>query len=324
MKLVVFSICKDEEDAIGKLLDRIPKKIAGVDKIEKLVISDGSTDNTAETGRNHGAIVIEGAQQKRLAYRFQEAMETVLDMGADIAVGIDGDLQFKPEDIPKLVKPITEEGYEFVHGDRFTDTKTGKTRRPPNMPFSKYLSNVLGAWIVSKLTKQKFTDVTCGFRAYTRKAMIAININSTYTYTQESFQVLALKKINIKGMPIEVKYYKGRKSRVVESFSKFLVGSAINILRAYRDFAPLRFFGWLGAWAFLIGLGALVFVGQHWLRTNAFSPYKFVGIGGIYFVTMGLFFWALGLVADMFSRSLSNQEKIVENMKKLRFNKPKK
>jgi glycosyltransferase involved in cell wall biosynthesis len=323
MKLVIFSICKDEAETIGELIKRIPKKITGVDKIETLVISDGSIDKTAEKARKAGATkVIEGVKQKRLAYRFEQAIETVLSMGADIAVNIDGDLQFAPEDIPTLLKPVLKDGADFVAADRFTDPETGKRRKPAGMPGGKYWANRMGAWIVGNLSGEKFYDVTCGFRAYTKKAMLAININSNYTYTQESFQVLAVKKMSIVAVPIHVKYYQGRKSRVVRSFWQFLFGSALNILRAYRDYAPLKFFGTLGLLLIIPGMILGGFTGLHWLRTGHITPYIAVGAIGLYLITMALMVWALGLVADMLDRMLNNQEKILEKAKEINMRGP--
>lgn len=320
MKLVIFSICKDEEKTIGELLKRMPKKLPGISTIETLIISDGSNDKTADIARKNGAsMVIEGIHQKRLAYRFQEAADTALTMGADIAVNIDGDLQFSPEDIPKLLEPIQKHGADFVAADRFTDPKSGKRRRPKGMPSGKYWGNRLGAWIVGILSGQKFYDVTCGFRAYNKKALYAININSNYTYTQESFQVLAVKKFNIAAVPVPVKYYEGRKSRVVKSFWQFLFGSALNILRAFRDYAPLRFFGSLGILAFIPGAIMSGFTAVHWAINGAITPYAAVGLLGLYLITAALFLWSLGLVADMFDRMLNNQEKILENIKKIQY-----
>lgn len=317
-KLIVFSICKDEAGTVGQVLDQIPKRIAGVDLIEKWVISDGSSDKTAKVAKAHGARVHEGFTQKRLAFRFQQAVEIALQNGADIAVNIDGDLQFNPADIPKLLKPILAGEADFVAADRFTDIATGRKIRPSGMPAGKYWANRLGAWIVGSLSGQKFRDVTCGFRAYNRKALLALNINSKYTYTQESFQVLAIKRLDIRSIPIKVKYYEGRKSRVVTSFLRFLFGSGINIMRAYRDFAPLRFFGWLGFLSFLLGLGATGFVIIRWLNTGSFSPYKFLGFAGLYFITLAIIVWVIALIADMMSRMLNNQEKILERLKDAR------
>lgn len=319
MKLLVFSICHNEAKTVGKLLDRIPAKITGVTEIEKWVIDDGSTDNTAEAATAHGANVVQDGDQKKLAFRFREAVEIALARRADVMVNIDGDLQFRPEDIPKMVEPIVKDKADFVAADRFSDAKTGKYRRPENMSLGKYLGNRMGAKVVSKLSRHEFHDVTCGFRAYNRKALFALNTDGTHTYTQESFQVLAMKRLRILAVPVGVKYYPERKSRVVTSVLHFIAVSTVNILRSYRDFAPLRFFGWLGFIPFIVGFGFLAFLLIHWAVSGSFSPYKFTGFVGVYFLTMGIIFWALGLVADMLSRMLNNQEKILEHLKRERF-----
>lgn len=316
MKLIIFSICKDEAQTIGELLDRMPKKIDGIDEIQTLVLSDGSKDDTAAIAKEHGAIVIDGASQKRLAFRFNQAIEKVLELGADVAVNIDGDLQFSPEDIPSMVQPILHENVDFVAADRFTNPETGARERPKNMPVGKYLANRVGTWIVSNMTGEKFRDVTCGFRAYNRDAMFALNTNSQYTYTQESFQLLALKKMEIKAIPTRVKYFPDRKSRVVTSFFGFMANSAMNILRAYRDFAPLKFFGALSFVNFVLGFVSLAFLAAHWVRVGELSPYKSVGFAGLFFIGISIILGITALLADMFDRILSNQEKLIERIKR--------
>lgn len=311
MKLVVFSICLNEEKTIGELLDRVPKKIEGIDEIVTMVIDDGSSDNTVKIAQEHGAIVYSNLQQKRLAYSFQVAIDKALMLGANLAVNIDGDLQFKPEEIPNLVKPIVEGRADFVAGNRFANGK-----RPDNMSLSKYYGNQLGAYVVSKLTHQEFFDVTCGFRAYSREAMLQMNINSKYTYTQESFQLMASKNLNIVQIPISIKYFKGRKSRVVTSIFSFITLSAFNIMRAFRDFAPIKFFGILGLIPFVLGVLGIAFTSIHWLNVGNISPYKFVGISGIYLITLGMVIALFGLLSDMLGRIVNNQEKILYYNKK--------
>ena len=185
------------------------------------------------------------------------------------------------------------------------------------MPPAKYYGNKIGAWAVGKLSDEKFRDVTCGFRGYNQKALYALNINGTHTYTQESFQILAARKMRIQAVPVDVKYFKNRKSRVVTSIPKYMVISMLNILRAFRDFAPLRFFVMLGAIPFIVGMLCMVFVFVHWLQYGSFTPFKFVGLTGLYLFTLGVFFWSLGLTADMQVRILNNQEKTYEELRRL-------
>ncbi|HEX5447768.1 MAG TPA: glycosyltransferase family 2 protein, partial [Candidatus Saccharimonadales bacterium] len=256
---------------------------------------------------------------KRLAFRFREAIDIALTRGADVMVNIDGDLQFNPEDIPKLVEPIVAGQADFVAADRFSDPSSGKYRRPENMPLGKYLGNRMGAKVVSRMSKHVFHDVTCGFRAYNRRALIALNTDGVHTYTQESFQVLAMKRLRILAVPVEVRYFPERHSRVVKSISHYIAISAVSILRSYRDFAPLRFFGWLGFIPFMVGLGFIIFLLIHYALSGEFFPYKFTGFVGLYLITLGIIFWALGLVADMLSRMLNNQEKLLEHMKSQRY-----
>src|SRR3989344_4893648 len=113
MKLVVVSICKDEESTIGDVLDGVPAKVPGVSGIEKWVIDDGSTDGTVKVAKKHGAHVLSDGVNKRLAYRFREAVDLALSRNADIMVNIDGDLQFNPKDIPQIISPIIKEEADF-------------------------------------------------------------------------------------------------------------------------------------------------------------------------------------------------------------------
>lgn len=319
MKLVIVSICKNEANTVAELIGRMPTKFDGIRTVDICVVDDGSTDDTSAVARSAGAIVYNDGASKGLAYRFREAIDIALERNADVMVNIDGDLQFHPEDIPKFIAPIVNKESDFVAADRFTDSKTGDQRRPENMPAGKYYGNRFGAAVVSHLARQRFNDVTCGFRAYGRRALIALNINSTHTYTQESFQIIAAKRLRIRTIPTDVVYYKNRQSRIVKNLLGYIAVSALNILRAYRDFAPLRFFFTLGSVPFTVGMLGIVVAGWHWLHTGHISPFKAFGIAGLYLATLGIFFWSLGLVADMLVRLQGTSEKTYEDVKRLRY-----
>jgi glycosyltransferase involved in cell wall biosynthesis len=318
MKLLIVSVCKNEAATVEELIRRIPKKYPHVTELEICIVDDGSTDGTADLARRAGATVYSDGVSKGLAFRFREVIDIALEKNVDALVNIDGDLQFRPEDIPGIVDPVLNDEADFVAADRFLDEKNGKKRRPHNMPAGKYYGNQLGAWVVSRLAKRKFNDVTCGFRAYNYRAILALNLNSTHTYTQESFQILAAKRMRIITRPTHVSYFKGRKSRVVTSLLSYIAISGLNIMRAYRDFAPLRFFFSVGMVPFAVGLAALIFFFVHWIVTGSLSPFKFVGFAGLYLVTMAFFLWALGVMADMMVRIQGTQEKMYEDIKRLR------
>jgi glycosyltransferase involved in cell wall biosynthesis len=315
----LFSICRNEEATIGRLLDRLPTSIDRIDEIERLVVSDGSSDRTVEVARQRGVRVIDGQRQRRLAYRFQQAVDTALAMGADIAVNIDGDLQFDPDEIAHLVAPIVAGTADVVVGDRFLDPVSGSVRRPVNMPWDRYLGNRVGARVVSRLVKQHFNDVTCGYRAYGRTALLHVNIHSRYTYTQESLQSLCESGLVVQAMPVSVQYFSGRRSRVVESFTGYIATSAVNILRAYRDVAPLRFFVYLSLVPLLFGLAATGLVGGHWLTTGRTSPYTSLGIVGGFSLGVGILLVVTALLADMQVRQTRNQERILRQLREVRF-----
>jgi glycosyltransferase involved in cell wall biosynthesis len=288
-----------------------------------MVIDDGSSDNTGKISKDHGAMVFTNIQSKGLAYSFQFAIDKILELNADIAVNIDGDLQFLPEEIPLLVKPIQNDNADFVAANRFIDPGSGKSRKPLSMPFLKYIGNKIGAYVVGKLSYMKFADVTCGFRAYSREALLSLNINNKFTYTQEAFQILASKKLNILQVPVSVQYFKERKSRVVSSISSYIFTSGVNIVRAFKDFAPLRFFGTLSIAPTLIGLACLIFISIYWLKNGEFSPYKFVGFAGLYLVSFGILIMIFGVLSDILGRILNNQEKILYYTKKTYYSKKK-
>jgi hypothetical protein len=189
------------------------------------------------------------------------------------------------------------------------------------MPPAKYYGNLMGTFLMSRLTHMKFNDVTCGFRAYNRAALLNININSNYTYTQETFQILALKKMRIKQFPVLIKYFPDRKSRVVLSITQYIVTSAINIVRAYRDNAPLSFFGILGSISLVGAVITGIFPVYHLIRYDSITPYKYLGIIALFLLGIGIFLWLFGLLADVFTRVFNNQEKIILMLKEQKYTK---
>src|SRR6188472_4113978 len=87
MKLIVQIPCLDEEATLPATIADIPRRIAGIDEIELLVIDDGSTDRTVEVARAQGVEhIVRLTYNKGLAAGFQAGLDACLKLGADIVV----------------------------------------------------------------------------------------------------------------------------------------------------------------------------------------------------------------------------------------------
>lgn len=315
MKLAVIIPAFNEEDCLAAVVQSIPEAITAITSIDVVVVDDGSTDGTAEVARQAGAHVVRHAQNQGVGSAFQSGLRRALELGADLTVNIDADGQFSPLEIPKLIQPILRDEADFVTADRFT-TEDGHMRKPENMPAIKYWGNKRVSRLISLIAKENFSDVSCGFRAYSRTALLQLNLVGRFTYTQESFLDLATKGMRIVSVPVNVKYFPGRKSRVAGNLPQYALRISGIIFRTFRDHQPIRFFGILGAVFFVLGLLLDAFVLWHFYSVGSFSPYKTVALGGIYLNSLGIMIWIVGLMADMLDRIRSNQEKILYMLKR--------
>jgi glycosyltransferase involved in cell wall biosynthesis len=310
MKLIVVILAYNEAQNIEKVIKAIPSSIPGVDTIQTIVINDGSKDATAVIAQMAGATVISHSGNKGVGQSFQTGLIAALENNADILVNIDGDGQFLPEEIPLLIQPILENKADFVPANRFVDSN-GMVKRPEYMSRIKFWGNKVMANLIGGLTRDKFDDVSCGFRAYSREAMLQLNLSGVFTYTQETFLDLSFKKLRIFPVPVTIRYFPDRKSRVAGNLFTYTLRTLNIILRTYRDFRPLRFFIYLGLPPFLLGISSSIFVMIFYFLNQQFTPYKAVAFAGIYLTTLGLLLFIVGFLADMFMHFKQNLDKLI-------------
>jgi glycosyltransferase involved in cell wall biosynthesis len=239
MKLIVMIPCYNEEKTLGEVLKSIPKKIAGITKIETLVVDDGSTDKSLIVAKKfHATHIVRHKRNKGLGETFRDGRDAALHFGADIIVTIDGDGQFDASEIPLLTTPILQEKADMVTGSRFL-TK----RNIRHMSRLKYIGNKWFTGMVNVLVGRTFTDTQCGFRAYSRDAALRLVLYGGFTYTQEVFLTLVDLGLIVQEVPISVKYFLGRKSKISGSLWGYARSSIGIIARTTRDVQPLKFFG---------------------------------------------------------------------------------
>jgi glycosyltransferase involved in cell wall biosynthesis len=247
MKVTITIPAYNEENTIGKVINEI-KNVMGKTSYNYniQIVNDGSVDKTVEVAKKAGATVISHRRNMGLATTFQTELETCLKSDVDIIVHTDADGQYDSRYIPHLIKKV-EEGNDLVLGSRFK----GRIR---GMPLTKKIGNMMFSKAISSLVKVRITDSTTGFRAFTKEVASDIKFINTFTYTQEQIIRAAKQKFKIAEIPVETR--KTRESRLFNSSFGYAWRAWINILRIYRDYDPLKFFGIIGS--FFLGFGFLI------------------------------------------------------------------
>lgn len=313
MKLIIQIPCYNEEETLHIALNELPKKIEGIDEIEYLIINDGSKDNTVQVAKDWGVnYVVNFRQNKGLAKGFMAGLDACLRNGADIIVNTDADNQYCADDIEKLVRPIIDEKYDIVIGERpINETK--------HFSFVKKKLQRLGSWVVRKASKTDIPDAPSGFRAYSREAALRMNVVNEYTYTLETIIQAGREKIAMTSVPIRTNE-ELRKSRLFKSMFGYVKKSMGTIIRAFIMYKPLRFFTILGLIPFLFGVGIGI----------RFLVYYFQGVGNghiqslILAAVLLLIGWQtiiIGLQADIIAANRKILQDIQYRVKKLEISK---
>lgn len=307
-KLIIQIPCYNEERTLGITLSALPRQLPGVDRVEWLIINDGSRDRTLEVAKELGVDhIVNFPTNQGLAKGFMAGLEACLRAGADIIVNTDADNQYCADDIPKLIQPILLGQAEMVIGTR-------PIWNTPHFSVPKKLLQNFGSGMVRLASNTKVPDAPSGFRAFSRNAAMQLNVFSSYTYTLETIIQAGQKGIAVTAVPIRTNPNL-RRSRLVRSIPAYVFRSAITILRIFMLYKPLRFFTFLGTIPMLLGL----LLGVRWLLlfwlvdpTRSRTPSLILAA---ILVLIGFQLWMFGLVADLMA---ANRRLLEENRLRLR------
>lgn len=309
VRVVVTIPAFNEAESIGNVIKSIPRNIA--DDVKILVLDDGSTDNTSDVAYEAGAdLVVSHIHNLGLAATYRDSLEVATEeMDADILVNIDADGQYEPKEIKKLIEPILNHKADIVLGSRFT----GYIEK---MKWSKKIGNKVATKIVSSAAGQKFSDCQTGFRAITRDVAMRINVTSDFTYTQESL-VNAVHH-NLKVVEVPVKFYKreDRKNRLFGSVWNYAKRGGSTLIRTYIYHKPLRFFLYIGAVVFTIGILLGLRVMVHYVTTGWVTPFLPTAVLATLVTIIGFQIIIFGLLADMIRSNQNLHEEMLYRIKK--------
>ena len=311
-KLIIQMPCYNEEATLAIALQALPRTVAGVDKVEWLIINDGSTDRTVEVARASGVDhIVELGSHQGLARGFTAGLDAALRAGADLIVNTDADNQYHAGDIPKLIEPILRGEADIVVGERPI------AEIEHFSPLKKSLQK-LGSWVVRAASQTDVADAPSGFRAMSRKAAMELNVFSQYTYTLETIIQAGQKNMAITSVPIRTNAFL-RPSRLMKSMRAYVQRSVLTILRIFITYKPLRFFTIIGTVPFILG----TLLGLRWLwyyliedSTRARVPSLILAA---VLILIGVQLWIFGVVADIVAVNRKLLEDIQVRVKRLEF-----
>jgi glycosyltransferase involved in cell wall biosynthesis len=318
MKVVVYLPALNEAETIGAVLDGIPTRLPGIESVRTIVVDDGSTDGTGAIAQRHGAAVVRHRENLGTGRTFVSGVSAALRAGADIIVSMDADGQFRGEDIARLIAPIHEGRAEVALCSRFADGNL-----IGSMSWPKRTGNALLTGAISWIAGTRFTDVSCGFRAMSREAALRVDIHSNYEYIHESLLNWSRVGLTIEevALPVLAERPVGE-SRIMGSVLRYAVRSGPVLIRATRDYSPMKFFGLLSLAVLVPAIVAGLFVTVHWLRTSETAPYTSlitISVGGLLFsVLLG----AVALLADLIARLRFQLEEMLYESRRSRLDAP--
>jgi glycosyltransferase involved in cell wall biosynthesis len=301
-KLIIQIPSYNEAETIAVTLKELPRELAGIDRIERIVIDDGSSDGTAQIALRNGADhVVQLAGHQGLARGFMAGIEAALSLGADIIVNTDADNQYQAADIGKLVAPILAGDADIVIGARpIADIA--------HFSLTKKILQRIGSAVVRLASGTEVEDAPSGFRAISREAAMRLHVFGEYTYTIETIIQAGQNGMRVLSVPVRTNP-ELRKSRLIKSVPRYILRSVATIGRIFLIYRPLRLF--LPLSAVLLAGGTILGLRYlyYWLSGEGLGHVQSV-ILGTTLLGMGTVVFLIGIVADL----IATNRKLLERL----------
>ena len=309
VRLVIQIPCFNEAETLPATLADLPRQVSGFDEVLWLVIDDGSSDETAEVAKAHGVdAVVKLTQNKGLAVAFQVGLDAALQLGADVIVNTDADNQYSAANIPNLVEPLTQGHADLVVGTRDI------TNHEEFSTLKKYLQKI-GSWVVRQASATEVSDVTSGFRAYTKEAALQVNVVSQFTYTLETLIQAGRSDLAVVDIPISVNPTT-RPSRLFRSKRQYVRRSAGTISRVYAMHQPLRVFNIPAAVFAVAGLILFGRFGWFYLTAGGEGHIQSLIVGAVCLL-VAMQMLMLGLLADLLRSNRVISERVLRRVRNI-------
>jgi glycosyltransferase involved in cell wall biosynthesis len=285
--------CIPAFNVASQIPEVIKKSLNYVDQV--IVCDDGSSDATSTNAELSGALVITHKKNLGKGAALQTLFQKARELGADMMVTIDGDGQFLPEEIPKLIEPIKTDHFDVVIGNRFLDKD--------EMPIYRKAGNKILDRFTKLAANLPFEDTQSGFRAYSKNAIKKISFSTNGFGVDSEILIDSINKdLKVTEEYVTVIYNTGEKTSTKNpvSHSMEVIASIIELVAINH---PLKYLGMPGLILLVIGIIYSVIVMAIFNETRYFSiPSTLLALGSL---VLGLMLLLMSVVLY----SITNQTK---------------
>ncbi|HEY2972558.1 MAG TPA: glycosyltransferase family 2 protein [Pyrinomonadaceae bacterium] len=204
--------------------------------LEVVIVDDCSTDRTPEIAEALAAVnpQVKFTRHEKNAGK-TEALKTGFAMTrGDIVIVQDADLEYDPDEIPAVIKPILEGHADVVYGSRFLVRKATRV-----LYFYHYLANKVLTASSNMLTNLNMTDVETGYKAF-RGEIIRNMIISSRGFGFEIEVTAKVAKLGCAIYEVPISYYgrtyeEGKKIGVRDGLQAFWLVFRFNLFCGLRS-----------------------------------------------------------------------------------------
>lgn len=267
-QVAVLIPCYNESKTIAKVVSDYK---AALPEAVIYVYDNNSTDGTDEIARNAGAVV---------RYVYQQGKGNVIrkmfrEIDARCYLMVDGDDTYPADCARELVDKVLHHGADMVVGDRLSSTYFTENKRP----FHNFGNSIVRKSI-NVLFKSDIKDIMTGYRAF------SFQFAKTFPVLSKGFEIETEMSIHAidKNMQIEnvVIEYRDRPEGSESKLNTYSDGIKVlcTIMRLFRNYKPLAFFGSLAVILTLIAAAFFIPIFCEFLETGLVPKYPTLFVCG--------------------------------------------
>jgi len=235
-RIAVLIPCYNEAKTIEKVVREYKKALP--DDAVIYVYDNNSTDNTAEIAKNAGAVV----RRETMQGKGNVIRRMFREIEAECYIMTDGDDTYPAEDAAEMARLVIEEQADMVVGDRLSSTYFEENKRP----FHNF-GNSFVRWSINHLFGAQIRDIMTGYRAFSYEFVKTFPVLSKGFEIETEMSIHAIdRNMNVVNHIIE---YRDRPEGSESKLNTYSDGMKVinTIIRLFRVYRPMKFFGWIAA-----------------------------------------------------------------------------